>query len=269
MAQITGMADLSTLAATRRQTFDVMKGSGATTFAAGNFYSGWLFDGSVDGAVPGATSVPTKATAGAFANFNNAGGGEFLNILGFEATIMAAACPVFLWDRLVHMGGLDSTVITLNTINTSAITRGDTTGHGVMGFIESYVTMGSTPQILTVSYTNQAGTPGQITTVSIPATMRLGRIIPIPLLTGDTGIRSVETVQLPGSTGTAGNYGVTLARKLLSVFPKDETVTAAVHGLEGELVKVDNDACLWMTFLSSGSGSPGAVIATLDLYTTG
>jgi hypothetical protein len=35
------------------------------------------------------------------------------------------------------------------------------------------------------------------------------QMIPVPLAVGDTGVRSVVSVQLSASSGTAGNFGLT------------------------------------------------------------
>jgi hypothetical protein len=38
----------------------------------------------------------------------------------------------------------------------------------------------------------------------------------VPLANGDTGVRSVESVTVLATTGTAGDFGVTIARQIAS-----------------------------------------------------
>lgn len=157
-------------------------------------------------------------------------------------------------DLLNVSGGLSGIVTAAQTTNlpTAALTR-YTNGEGVMAGLCIWVSVGSTATTVTVSYTNQAGTPGQISTatqiggsnVANPA----GRMIPIPLAAGDTGVRSVESVTLAGTTGTAGNFGVCLY-KPLAMFAMNDFQGAQVFdaistgGFISALAEVHPDACL-------------------------
>ena len=86
-----------------------------------------------------------------------------------------------------------------------------------MMWLEFYSATGATPQTATISYTNSGGTAGRSTTVPVPASPVAGRMIPIPLAAGDVGVQSVQTLTLGGSTGTAGNFGITLCYELFQV----------------------------------------------------
>lgn len=124
---------------------------------------------------------------------------------------------VLVYDRLNHSGGMDGTVATPQTTNipTAALTR-STGGDGVWIALQVWANLGATPATVTASYTNQAGTAGRTTeAVAIgnnnsPAE----RLILLPLQPGDTGARSVESVTLSGTTGTAGNFGVVLLKPI-------------------------------------------------------
>jgi hypothetical protein len=73
---------------------------------------------------------------------------------------------------------------------------------------------------VTVSYTNQAGVSGRTTAVQAiggSGNSSTGRMIFLPLQAGDTGVRSVESVTLIATTGTAGNFGVALFKILGAV----------------------------------------------------
>jgi hypothetical protein len=105
----------------------------------------------------------------------------------------------------------------------------------VMAYVEVYSQVGTTATTLTASYTNDAGTAGRTS----PAVTFGGTgfrappsLLPIPLAAGDRGVKSVETVTLAATTGTAGNFGITLLR-FITIIP---VVTRSVNTLwEGML----------------------------------
>ncbi len=266
----TTIAALNTIISTRLQHFDISRLFGASTTAQGFLWSGWVQAGDPPtGVTPGAAAVVTSATAGALAAFQNPTSGDFAHLYGYGFTCFINNQGLWLYDRLVQHGGASGTSVALVAVNTPALTRGDTTGIGVEGFIECYSVLGGTPQTLTVSYTNTAGVAGRLTTVAIPASMRAGRLLPIPLLTGDIGIRSIETIQLGGSTGTAGSYGVTLARRIVCIPPRVETETEPRRGLEIGYPRIEPDACLWLCAMTPASSGSADVVGTLSISTTG
>ena len=161
---------------------------------------------------------------------------------------------VILVDMLNVSGGLSGTVTTAQTTNlpTAALTR-FTSGEGVMIGLCIWSNIGGTATTVTVSYTNQAGTPGQISTATQIGGNNIanlnGRIILIPLAAGDTGVRSVESVTLAGTTGAAGNIGVCLFKSLAIMAMNDWQGAHAIDaistgGFVGALAEVHPDACL-------------------------
>jgi hypothetical protein len=124
--------------------------------------------------------------------------------------------PIILCDRIIHMGGLDGTSTGSQAVNTPALPsdRGISSDYGDVGwYVEVYVALGSSAQTLTVTYTNHLGTNNKTTTVSITASLGAGKMLLISPAAGDI-IKSIESVQLGGSTGTAGNFGITALRDL-------------------------------------------------------
>jgi hypothetical protein len=176
---------------------------------------------------------------------------------------------LILCDRLSHQGGLSGTVTTAQTTNlpTAALTR-YTTGAGVMAGLEIYAAVGSTSTTVTMSYTNQSGASGQTSqTVAIGATGQNAafRFLPMTLASGDSGVQAVASVTLTGTTGTAGNFGVTLY-KPLALFPIDAGQAAsnalggpnfwdALYNGCGNLPEIVSNACLfwlWHSFQALG-----------------
>jgi hypothetical protein len=176
-------------------------------------------------------------------------------------------------DLLNINGGLSGTVTTPQTTNlpTAALTR-YTSGEGVMAGIVIFTQIGNGFVTFTVSYTNQAGTSGRISTATQigQTNFREANIfIPIPLQAGDTGVRSVESVTLSGTTGGAGNFGVCLYKPLAMISFERTTGQAPLDAVSsgcivGSLCEIHPDACL--TFLGNGTISSftmgGSVILT-------
>lgn len=160
---------------------------------------------------------------------------------------------IILVDMLNVSGGLNGTLATAQTTNlpTAALTR-FTSGEGVMAGLCIWTSIGSAATVATITYTNQAGTSGQISTttqIGSNIAQAAGRIIPIPLAAGDTGVRSVESVTLAATTGTAGNFGVCLFKPLAIMAMNDWQGAHAIDaistgGFIGALAEVHPDACL-------------------------
>jgi hypothetical protein len=142
-------------------------------------------------------------------------------LIGARTNSAGATGVYFIVDRLSHQGGLGAVTTSTQTTNlpTAALTR-YTDGVGVMIGLTIYTTIGGTASTITASYTNQAGVSGRTTAVQAiggTGNNTAPRMIFLPLAAGDTGVRSVESVTLAASTGTAGNFGVTLFKILGAV----------------------------------------------------
>jgi hypothetical protein len=167
---------------------------------------------------------------------------------GFNRSAPGSSLPLF--DRLVDHAGCVANVATAQTTNlpTAALTR-ETSGEGVWAFIEVYGAIGSTTTTVTISYTNQDGTAGR---TSLPQTIggafRTGaqNLIPIPLQDGDTGVRSVQSMTLAATTGTAGNIGIVLAKPwaLLTSKLHQGWGVDLMRGMR-EAPRLPDSACLW------------------------
>lgn len=236
-----------------------------TAKAAGTFQSLWTAAGfPAAGAAPGSASgvAPTKATAGAW-SFTNPPGGSHSYVVGAGAS-MATLGKLIVYDRLVHTSNLSGTVATAQTVNSATLTR-NTDGVGVELWAEVYSATGATAANLTVSYTNSAGMEGRVSpVVGFQVSPVSGQMIPIPLASGDGGVRSVQSVTLSASTGTAGNFGITLLSRLAEV-----PVTVANTGVQFDwaalnMVRVPDDACLAFMVHCSATNT-GAILGNLTL----
>jgi hypothetical protein len=222
------------------------------------------------GVAPTTAVVPDRTTQGALHSTSGLQMPSFTNgrIVGIrtEITTTTAATSqptIMLCDRLSHQGGLSGTTVGAQTTNlpTAAITRGDTTGADVWAALEVYTALGATGTTVSCSYTRPDGTSGRTTPdVAIGATgfNSIGRLIVLPNQLDDKGFRSVESVSLAGTTGTAGNFGVTLFRPLLTW-----TITTSgpcewdpIIDNGGICPVIPTDACLFWCIIAGGTPGP-------------
>jgi hypothetical protein len=167
---------------------------------------------------------------------------------------------IILMDLLVQNGGMDATSIATQTTNlpTAALTR-YTNGEGVMGAIIIYAVIGTTATTFTVSYTNQAGVSGRTSTptqIGAGGFREVMVLLPIPLQASDTGIRSIESVTLAGTTGSVGNFGVCLFKPLAMLSMELTTAVSVLDmvstgGVIGQFAEINPNACLTIGIISS------------------
>jgi hypothetical protein len=239
-----------------------VSGAAATALIAGRAASLWTYDGMpAGGAVPTTGAIPTRTTTGALP-FTAPGGSREKWLIG--AGIASQIAGVYLlYDRLFHIGGLSGTSTSDQSVQGStpspALTR-NTGGVGNIVFYEVYTTIGTTSTTLTMTYTDNDGNTGQTGTINIGATnfREVSRAQRIPLAAGDTGVRAVEKIALTATTGTVGNFGITIAQPLAWI-----PVGAAgvmgwrdyTTGLPG-IPAIDPDACLALLFVPSAATAP-------------
>lgn len=233
--------------------------------AAGDYASLWTAGGRPGaGAAPGSAGgiANTSSTVGAIP-FTNPGGSNTLYLGRLEISGSVAG-SVILYDRLVSTSTLSGIVTTAQTVGSTALTR-YTSGVGVGLWIEVYTATGATAITgCTVSYTNQAGTSGQTGTFALKASPDAGYMYPVSLASGDTGVRAVASVTLGTTTGTAGNFGVTLAARICTVPIAVATIGQLFDYAQVGLPVITANACLAYKVLASTT-STGQIISGLTL----
>jgi len=233
-----------------------VSGAAAAATIAGRTNSMWQYEGSYGpGAVPTVAEITTKATAGAIP-FVAPGGSPTRTkwMTQFGGTSLVS-CTILLYDRLFQIGGLSGTSTADQTVQGSpaspALTR-NTGGVGNMVFYEIYTAIGSTGTTLTMTYTDDAGNASQTTTINIGATgfNTAQRMQRIPLASGDNGVRAVEKVKLTATTGTTGNFGITIVKPIAWISAPAPGVLAIrdyATGLPG-IPEIDPNACLSLMY---------------------
>lgn len=237
-------------------------GVAATAPVAGRALSLWRYDGTpAGGAIPTTGETPTVSTTGAI-QFTAASGGRDKILVG--ATITPTISGVYLlYDRIFQEGGFNATLTTDQTVQgnppSPALTR-YTGGTGNVAFFEIYSQIGATSRTLTMTYTNELGVSGRTGTATIGGTgfrdaTRMGRI---ELQAGDTGIRAIEKISLNISTGTAGNFGITIGQPLAWIPVGSGGVMGWrdwTTGLPGTPI-LDPNACLSLFFVPLTATAP-------------
>lgn len=176
-----------------------------------------------------AGEVPTRATVGALGQANPASGKK-LYLCHYSAAfkaLSAAGTPGCLaWlDRLWHnYNCLTNVTVDTSFVATADVDRPNGTDPNEL-WAEFDGGYGSTPSVLTVKYTNTAGTTGRTATLALPAGPQSGSasvgMFRIQLEAGDTGVRRPTSYFFTPSTGGAFNFAVVVARP----------VTADLHAL--------------------------------------
>jgi len=234
-------------------------GVAAPAVVSGRPASLWTYDSTRGGAgtTPTTVEAPDRSFNGGMLQANASGGRElWLTWAGAAGNV---AGRVLLYDRLLHIGGLDATNTGAQTVG-GTLTR-NTSGVGNQIWVVVYTQVGATGTTITASYTNQSGTAGRTTTARTfggTSFREQTRAMPLPLQAGDTGVQSVESVTVLGTTGAAGNFGVVVAKPLLSI----PLLAVGQGGDTGALSKargpilIDTDACIAMWFFPNATTAP-------------
>lgn len=246
---------------------------------AGTYVSLWRATG-----VPGQGVIPSAA-----ASCNNTllGGMAFAqqtlpatSYLGqMDVVNSNNAMTTEIHDRIAHMGGLNGTLTTAQTVgldlatflasNNTAARIGPADYSNVSWWLEWYTATGSTAATVTVNVTYNDSTTGNLTGQSLAATRPVGFMTSLNLLVPASSpakfIRAVNTVTLSASTGATGNFGVTATRTRAVVgSPLANFKTTADWATLG-LPEIHNSSCLVPIVLTSTSSSGtvrgGGVIA--------
>lgn len=237
-------------------------GAAATVPIQGRMASIWTYDGMpASGSAPGAAAIPTRSTTGAIPF--TAPGGSREKFLISAGVISSVSGVVVLYDRLLHVSGLSGTSTADQTVQGStpspALTR-NTGGAGNFVFYEIYSAIGTSSATLTMTYTDNEGNTGQTTTINIGATgfREVTRAQRIPLAAGDTGVMAVDKVALSATTGTAGDFGITIAQPIAWI-PIGSAGSGGwrdyTTGLPG-IPAIDPNACLSLLFIPSSATAP-------------
>lgn len=161
----------------------------------------------------GSGYIPDNTLLGSMVQ-TNPGGANKLYVLGWSHA-GATVGRVILYDRVWHCSGLTtngSNPTTLNVTTPGNITR-PADWLGLEIWLEVYSAPGATGSVWTVAYTDAAANP-QTASYTHPANAEsVGQIMPMTM-TVNTGVKSITSFTQTVASGTAGDIGITVLRRL-------------------------------------------------------
>lgn len=237
------------------------------TQVVGQYCSLWRATGvPAQGAIPAAAEYCTKGLTGAIGFDNQTE--PATSYLGYHTLLCSAAnTNLEIHDRLAHMGGLNGTLLTaqtvgidLSTINAGgsvpAERLGDANYSDVMWFLEWYTTTGATASNATVNVTYDDGTTGNLAVIAIGGTAIAASQCRqlVPAVNGRF-IRGVNSVTLSASTGTAGSFGVTATRPRSAMSVPIANKVEVFDWAQLGFPEIPNNSCLAGMLLSTATSS--------------
>lgn len=198
---------------------------------ANSFCSLWRATGQPgQGAIPTVVATCNNTTVGTI-GFNQQMSPSTSYGAYLEIATGNAAMTMELHDRLANMGGLNGTLTTAQSVNLDLNTllatdnidtrKGDANYSDVQWWLEWYTATGGTAVTATIVVTYNDGTTGNLSVLSLAATRPASHMIPlnslIPSAQSGKFIRGIVSVTLSATTGTAGNFGVTVTRPRMTL----------------------------------------------------
>jgi hypothetical protein len=168
---------------------------------------------------------------------------------------------IMLYDRLSHIGGLNGTTTTAQTVAATPTRYTGSESVGNQIWLEIYTIIGTTATTIDVEYTDQDGNTAitsPVTAIGGTGLREAQRMIQMPLASGDTGVRACQDCDLVATTGTAGNFGVTILRPL-AYFDIAAAATASIQDFMTSTtmgIEIKTDACLCLAFMANTTVIP-------------
>jgi len=210
--------------------------------------------------------VPTDGAAG-YPTIAAGAGGTTLYISRLDGfSTIAGALLIF--DRIYAASGFNGTLTSAQTITgmpSLPSARAPNSGEGLEIWLEDYTALGGSASNVTVQYTNSAGTASRNTvSEAITASFPVHRMQKLRLQDGDIGVQSIQSLTLSATTGTAGNFGVTLLkRKATLPIPLLNTGYVMDFAALG-LPTVQSDSALQFVYMGSTT-TTGIVFANFSV----
>lgn len=237
------------------------------TLVAGRPHSLWYLGG-----IPGAGSMDSTTSGGVALSSSSANvAGQLPHTdpvsgtayVGRLSAAAGQAGTLLLCDRLWHGSDvIGGTVISVTSTAAQTLTSvpawpardnaGSTNGDGVLIGVEVYSALGAGTPTITMSYTNQAGASGKsaVNIDSVVASSAIGAFYRMGLASGDTGVRSIQSLTL-SATMTSGNFGLVAYRVLASLELTSANIPNAIDALTAGFQKLPNGCVPFFLFIPS------------------
>ncbi len=239
---------------------------------AGQYHSLWRATGQPgQGVIPAAAAACTNALVGSF-QFAQQVAPATSYLAYLEGVCSNSVTTLEIHDRLAHMGGLNGTLATAQTVgidllsllgsNNMAARIGDANYSDVQWWLEWYTDTGATVVTATVAVTYNDGTTGNLTGLSLLATRRASYMAPlnglIPAAASGKYIRAITSVTLSTTTGAAGNFGVTATRPRVSLGLPVANIKWSADWASLPISETPNLSCLFPLVIA-GSATTGTL----------
>jgi hypothetical protein len=211
--------------------------------------------------------VPVDGVAG-YPTIAAGGGGTTLYIARADG-FSTVAGSLMIYDRVWACSGFSGTTApgaqSLTGFTALPSVRAPSSGEGLEIFLESYTAVGASASNVTVQYTNSAGTASRNTvSEAITASFPINRLQKLRLQDGDIGIQSIQSLTLSATTGTAGNFGIVLAKRKATIPMGVINVSTAVDFATLGMPTVQSDSALMFVNLSTAS-TTGLILANFSI----
>lgn len=223
------------------------------------------------GAQLAATALANEGNAGIYLGpAPGAGKTKHLNSLQLQSTSTTLAPAWFvLADYLMFYPLVDGDSTDQQDMDNTATLPRYASGDGVQCMVVVTTPMAASATA-TVSYTNQAGASGRLSTFAIIASTNVGVIASssgasaaagsvsafIPLAGGDTGIRSIESITL--LAGAGGFFSLVLVKPMATLQLRENVTASEVTQLtqRANLPQVFDGAYLNYLYITNQTGTP-------------
>lgn len=229
----------------------------------------------------GASSGTTTPASQVLTDTNNQGsffhGGNVspdtkhaVNTMALTAVATGVPATLMLVDLLMCYPYIDAnSAVVQNFVNNQTLPR-YTNGAGVRAFLVPANTLGAVAHnIAAMSYTNQASTSGRQLPVTVAMTasainphishsgLAAGNYGPfLPIASGDTGVKSVDSLQFSAASGTANTFYHLVLCKPLTQLPITTASIAAERDLINQLPsapQIQDGACLGLLMFAGAA----------------
>jgi hypothetical protein len=234
--------------------------SATPTLVAGRPHSLFYLNGQ-----PGAAVAPTPGLAGAALTTYGGQipepapvGGQSIYLDRFSGVSSGQGGVLMLCDRLWHNSGFVVTTTTAQTINSVAFPARDinasTNGAGVYIGLEVTTATGAGASVLSMSYTNEAGTAGRTSAPinSYVASSAIGAFYQMGLAAGDNGVRSIQTFTSSVSM-TSGAVSLVAYRPLAVLELSAAGIPNAIDAVTGSLPLIHDDTVPFLLWIPSNT----------------
>lgn len=205
---------------------------------------------------------PHNTTTGALKQ-NDPGGTNKLYLAKVEL-MSSTIGSLIIYDNLWQNSGLVGNVTTDQSFSAAVPSRADD-GIGVEIWGEVFTAMGAAGSTFTATYVDAADQARTATYVQPANALSVGQMFPfVPTAAGAYGCKSVSKVALGLSTGTAGNFGLRLLKRIAEIPLPIVNMYTSKDAFGLGFPEIPTDASIFMMVLCSATNT-GVIMGNIAL----